>query len=112
MYKRQGCATTDDVEWLKEELTIFRDKVGGSALVDASPIPRRGDVRLIREASRATKVHVIVGTGLYSEKGRPQKYLTMSETVSYTHLDVYKRQPQDRRYHNRSDGSLFQIGHW
>ena len=71
-----GCATTDDVEWLKEELTIFRDKVGGSALVDASPIPMRGDVRLIREASRATKVHVIVGTGLYYEKGRPQKYLT------------------------------------
>lgn len=79
-----GCATTDDVEWLTNELKIFKDKVAGNAVVDGSPIPLRGDVRLIRQASEAAGVHVIVGTGLYYENGRPQKYLEMKEA------DVYK----------------------
>jgi phosphotriesterase-related protein len=73
------CATTDDVEWLTEELRVFRDKVGGKAVVDASPIPIRGNVELIRQASETTGVHVIVATGLYYEMGRPQRYLEMPE---------------------------------
>jgi phosphotriesterase-related protein len=79
-----GCATKDDVKWLSEELRIFKHKVGGKAVVDGSPIPLRGDVRLIRQASETADVHVIVGTGLYYEKGRPKKYLEMKEA------DVYK----------------------
>jgi phosphotriesterase-related protein len=79
-----GCATTGDVEWLTNELNFFKNKVGGGAVVDASPIPLRGDVRLIRQASEAAGVHVVVGTGLYYEKGRPRKYLEMKEA------DVYK----------------------
>lgn len=78
-----GCSTNDDVEWLTKELGIFRDKVGGNAVVDASPVPLRGDVQLIRQASEATGVHVIVCTGLYYEKGRPQKYLEMDENAIY-----------------------------
>ena len=78
-----GCATTDDVKWLTEELKIFKNKVGGNAVVDASPIPIRGDVRLIRQASEAADVHVIVGTGLYYENGRPKKYLEMKEADAY-----------------------------
>jgi phosphotriesterase-related protein len=78
-----GCATTDDVDWLTEELRIFNHKVNGNAVVDGSPIPLRGDVRLIRQASEASGVHVIVGTGLYYEKGRPQKYLEMKESGVY-----------------------------
>lgn len=73
------CATTDDVEWMTSELRLFKEKVGGGAVVDASPIPMRGDVQLMRQASEASGVHVIVGTGLYYEKGREQKYLEMTE---------------------------------
>lgn len=79
----EGCATTDDVEWLVKELMIFKNAVGGNAVVDASPIPMRGDVRLIRQASETAGVHVIVATGLYYEKGRPQKYLEMKEEEVY-----------------------------
>lgn len=59
-----GCATTDDAPWLTEELKIFKNKVGGNAVVDVSPIPLRGDDRLIRQASEAVNVHVVVGTGV------------------------------------------------
>jgi phosphotriesterase-related protein len=41
-----GCATTGDVEWLTNELNFFKNKVGGRAVVDASPIPLRGDNRI------------------------------------------------------------------
>lgn len=77
------CSTIDDVEWLTKELEIFRDRAGGKAVVDASPIPLRGDVRLIRQASESAGVHIIVCTGLYYEKGRPQKYLEMGEDEVY-----------------------------
>jgi len=79
----EDCATTDDVQWLTEELRIFKQRANGGAVVDASPIPLRGDVRLIRQASETAGVHVIVGTGLYYEKGRPQKYLEMKEADVY-----------------------------
>ena len=75
--------TTDDLPWLIRELEIFRDKVGGNAVVDASPIPMRGDVSLIRQASEKTGVHVIVGTGLYYEKGRNEAFLRMTEDEVY-----------------------------
>jgi phosphotriesterase-related protein len=78
-----GCATADDVEWLTAELKFFKDKVNGNAVVDASPIPMRGDVRLIRKASEISNVHVIIGTGLYYEAGRPRKYLEMKEADIY-----------------------------
>nr|WP_296834868.1 hypothetical protein [uncultured Marvinbryantia sp.] len=79
----EDCSTKDDVEWLKKELAYFKKMVGGNAVVDASPIPMRGDVRLIREASEAADVHVIVATGLYYEKGRPEKYQAMKEADVY-----------------------------
>lgn len=75
--------TTDDYEWLVKELEIFRDKVGGQTIVDASPIPMRGDVRLIKKASEATGVNILVGTGLYYRNGRDEKYLRMTEDEVY-----------------------------
>lgn len=77
------CATIDDFAWLTKELEFFRDKAGGNAIVDASPIPMRGDVRLIQKASKATGVHVIVATGLYYQNGRSDKYLQMKESDVY-----------------------------
>jgi phosphotriesterase-related protein len=79
----EGCATTGDAAWLAEELRIFKNRAGGGAVVDGSPIPLRGDVRLIRQVSETTGVHVIVATGLYYEKGRPQKYLEMKKADVY-----------------------------
>lgn len=77
------CSTRDDVEWMKKELAFFKQMVGGNAVVDASPIPMRGNVRLMREASEAADVHVIVATGLYYENGRPEKYRVMKEADVY-----------------------------
>lgn len=78
-----GCSTKDDVDWLIKELEAFRDKVGGSAVVDASPISIRGDVRLIKEASEKTGVHVVVATGYYYEMGRLEKHRSLTEDGVY-----------------------------
>lgn len=79
----EGCSPHNDVEWLIKELEIFRDKVGGSALVDASPISMRGDVRLIQQASQATGVHIIVATGFYYEMGRLESERHLTEDDVY-----------------------------
>lgn len=80
----RGCSTVNDVQWLTKELEIFRDKVGGNAVVDASPITMRGDVSLIQQASKAAGVHVLVGTGYYYELGRFEKDRKLTEEEVYT----------------------------
>lgn len=77
------CSARDDFDWLKRELEIFRDQAGGNAVVDASPIPMRGDVRLMQKASKETGVHMIIGTGLYYAMGRSEEYRNMKQEEVY-----------------------------
>lgn len=52
------CQIGNDADWLKAELELFRGRVGGGCVVDASPISIRGDVRKMREVSEQTGVHI------------------------------------------------------
>lgn len=83
------CQIGNDTEWLRAELELFRDRVGGGCVVDASPISLRGDVQKIREASEQTGVHVIVCTGLYYKDGRAAAYRALSAQENY---DLFRRE--------------------
>lgn len=78
-----GCSAYNDIEWLKSELALFRDKVGGGCVVDASAIGMRADARLLRQASRETDVNIVCTTGLYYEMGRPEQYRSYTESQVY-----------------------------
>ncbi|MDO5424169.1 MAG: hypothetical protein Q4F41_10620 [Eubacteriales bacterium] len=86
------CHTADDVEWLTRELCYFKNAVGGNAVVDASPIGMRGNVELIRQASEAADVHVVVATGFYYEMGRQENLRSLTEQQVY---DICKREVEE-----------------
>ena len=96
------CQIGNDVDWLIEELGFFRDKAGGGALVDASPVGIRGDVRLIKKASEQTGVHIICCTGLYYKNGRPAPYREYSAQQTY---DLCKKE-----VHEGMDGTGIRPG--
>lgn len=83
------CQIGNDADWLKAELELFRDRVGGGCVVDASPISIRGDVRKMREVSEQTGVHIIVCTGLYYRDGRREEYRALSAQENY---DLFRRE--------------------
>lgn len=83
------CQIGNDADWLKAELELFRDRVGGGCLVDASPISLRGDVEKIRQVSEETGVHIIVCTGLYYKDGRTAEYRNLSVQENY---DLFRKE--------------------
>lgn len=74
----EECWTKGDVDYTVTELDYFK-QIGGKAVVDASPIGLRGDVRELRAASERSDVHVVFATGLYVADARPAEYAGWSE---------------------------------
>ncbi|MBY8862362.1 hypothetical protein K7711_38230 [Nocardia sp. CA2R105] len=77
--------TIGDIDYTAAELGHFR-KVGGQAVVDASPIGLRGDVTQLRAASELADVHVICATGLYTATTRPPAFQGWSEKQQVAHF--------------------------
>lgn len=73
------CRIWNDVEFAAEELSVFRTQVNGGAVCDASPPGMRGDVRLLREASRRSGVHLLCCTGLYLLHRHPEELRESSQ---------------------------------
>lgn len=77
------CQIGNDTEWLTAELELFRERVGGGCVVDASPISLRGDVEKMRQVSEQTGVHIVVCTGLYYKDGRAPQYRELTVQQNY-----------------------------
>lgn len=77
--------TAGDVDYTAAELGHFR-KIGGRAVVDASPIGLRGDVTQLRAASERADVHVVCATGLYTATTRPPAFQGWSEEQQAAHF--------------------------
>lgn len=56
----------NDTEQARHELGLVRD-LGARTVVELSGIEIRGDVRELRELSRSTGLHIVVGTAFYRE---------------------------------------------
>lgn len=75
-------STLGDVDYAVGELRYFA-QIGGHAVVDASPIGLRGDVRVLRDASEQSGLHLVTATGLYVADVRPQGLENPSEQEQY-----------------------------
>ncbi|WP_138750766.1 phosphotriesterase family protein [Paenibacillus sinopodophylli] len=80
------CSTLGDVDYLTKELTAFK-KIGGNAVVDASPIGLRGDVTDMKEASEMADVHIVCATGLYHAAAQPEEFMSRSEKELIAHFE-------------------------
>jgi phosphotriesterase-related protein len=67
------CSTCGDVDYMVKELAAFK-RVGGNAVVDASPIELRGDVNDIKKASSLAGVHIVVCTGIYIAPAQTEEF--------------------------------------
>lgn len=74
--------TLGDVDYTRTELGYFH-RAGGRAIVDATPIGARGDVRDLRAASEGAGVHVLFATGLYVSGSRPSGYVELTQEQQY-----------------------------
>lgn len=72
------CSTLGNVDYLVKELKAFK-KIGGNAVVDASPIGLRGNVNDLKKASELAGVHIICATGLYHAMAQPKEFMSQSE---------------------------------
>ena len=72
------CSTLGDVDYMVKELQAFK-RIGGNAVVDASPIGLRGNGNDLKAASELADVHIICATGLYHAAAQPKEFMIKNE---------------------------------
>lgn len=72
------CCTLDAIDYTVDELNFFK-AMGGSAVVDASPLGMPHNLKGLREASLRCGVKIVACTGLYIQDAQPEEYRAMSE---------------------------------
>lgn len=74
----EDCCTLNDLNYTTEELNFFK-KMGGNAIVDASPLGMPQNLSALKEASLRSNIHIVACTGLYIQDAQPEEYRNMSE---------------------------------
>jgi phosphotriesterase-related protein len=85
------CRTTGDIDFTVGELAAFA-AIGGGAVVDASPVGLRGDVRDLVTASERSGVHIVCATGIYFAAARPPEFIDASDDYQY---EYFKREVEE-----------------
>ncbi|MBP3487566.1 MAG: hypothetical protein J6K53_04125 [Roseburia sp.] len=81
------CCTIDALDYTVDELNYFK-RMGGNAIVDASPLGMPHNLSGLKEASGRSGVKIVTCTGLYIQDAQPEEYRNMPEDELVT---VFKK---------------------
>ncbi|MEK4476279.1 hypothetical protein NSQ91_23840 [Paenibacillus sp. FSL R7-0048] len=85
------CSLAGDIDFAVAEFNAFQ-KIGGQAVVDASPIGLRAPAGQLKEAAERSGIHLVTCTGIYVAAARPDEYIGKDDIFMY---EVFKKEVEE-----------------